>query len=122
MKARLYQNQIYFWEFFGKYKCAVVSQSVYDVVCELNPRVKSDITILATSGNLINNFFARKKDIPSSTIEILDIYATDLNEDGDGRQILSLFKVNRVEKIYKNDIEETRKIIQKHKSFFKSKF
>lgn len=108
--------------FFGKYKCAVVSQSVYDVVCELNPRVKSDIIILATSGNLINNFFARKKDIPSSTIEILDLYATDLHEDGDGRQILSLFKVNRVEKIYKNDIEETRKIIQKHKSFFKSKF
>ena len=104
--------------FFGKYKCAVVSQSVYDVVCELNPKVKSDIEILATSGNLINNFFARKKNISNSTSEILDVYATDLNENNDGRQILNLFKVNRVEKISKNDIEETKKLIQKHKVTF----
>lgn len=105
--------------FFGKYKCAVVSQSVYDVVCELNPKVKSEIQILATSGNLINNFFARKKNISNSTSEILDVYATDLNEDEDGRQILNLFKVDRIEKISKSDIEETKKLVQKHKSLFK---
>lgn len=108
--------------FFEKYKCAVVSQSVYDVVCELNPKVKSDIIILATSGNLINNFFAHKKNISKSTSEILEVYATDLNENDDGRQILNLFKVNRVEKISKEDIDETKKLIQKHKSLFKSKY
>ncbi len=107
--------------FFGKYKCAVVSQSVYDVVCELNPKVKSETQILATSGNLINNFFARKKNISNSTSEILEVYATDLNENDDGRQILNLFKVDRVEKIDKNDIEETKNLIQKYKSLFKSK-
>ena len=105
--------------FFGKYKCAVVSQSVYDVVCELNPKVKSEIQILATSDNLINNFFARKNNISKSTTEILDVYATDLNEDEDGRQILNLFKVDRIEKISKSDIEETKKLVQKHKSLFK---
>lgn len=105
--------------FFGKYKCAVVSQSVYEVVCELNPKVKSDIVILATSGSLINNFFARKKNISNSTLEILEVYATDLNEVDDGRQILNLFKVDRVERISKNDIEETKQLIQKHKLLFK---
>ncbi|MDP2363315.1 MAG: PhnD/SsuA/transferrin family substrate-binding protein [Ignavibacteria bacterium] len=107
--------------FFGKYKCAVVSLSVFELVCELNPKVKSNTVILSTSPELINVFFARKKNIPEATIEALEIFAEELNDDKEGKQILSLFKTVKVEKLSTNEIFSTKELIQKHKRLFNTK-
>lgn len=107
--------------FFGKFKCAVVSLSVFELVCELNPKVKSNIIILSTSPNLINNFFAGKKNIPESTVEALELFASELHDDKEGKQILALFKVNKFQKLTIADIQETKELIQKHKLLFGTK-
>jgi hypothetical protein len=119
--APISESKLLLGVFFGKYKCAVVSKSVYDVVCELNPKVKTDIIILATSDNLISSLFARKNNISKSTAEMLEAFGVDLNENDEGRLILNLFKIQSIEKTNKDDIEETRKLIQKYKSLYKTK-
>ncbi len=107
--------------FFGKYKCAVVSLSAFELVCELNPQVKNSTVILAASPNIINSLFARKKDIDQGTVEVLELFATDLKGDIEGQQVLNLFKVDRIEKISFSDIKETKDLINKHKLFFGAK-
>ena len=83
--------------FFNKLDAAVITKESFDVMCELNPNIKKDLNILATSKTLL--FGVLSFDTKSKNKErekfIYDILTT-MHNDADGRQFLSLFSLDKI--------------------------
>lgn len=83
--------------FFKKVDAAVITKESFDVMCELNPNIKKDLHILATSKTLL--FGVLSFDTKSKNKErekyIYDILTT-MHNDADGRQFLSLFSLDKI--------------------------
>ncbi|MBK7498549.1 MAG: PhnD/SsuA/transferrin family substrate-binding protein [Ignavibacteriales bacterium] len=83
--------------FFNKLDAAVITKESFDVMCELNPNIKKDLNILATSKTLL--FGVLSFDTKSKNKErekfIYDILTT-MENDADGRQFLSLFSLDKI--------------------------
>lgn len=109
--------------FFGKTKNAVVSRSAFDLVCELNPQVKGKIKVVAESQNLVNTFMVYKKSVDTDMdmINVLTSVTKDLKNDPVGKQILSLFRIDRMELLSMEEIRLTENLINKYNSIFKTK-
>ncbi len=106
--------------FFGKYNCAVISYSSYQLVCELNPQVKNSTNILATSPNLINSLFAYSKNADPDLVYTYRTISENLHNESEGKQILTLFKTAKVEHFSELELKATEKLIKRHNSIFKS--
>ena len=83
--------------FFNKLDAAVITKESFDVMCELNPNIKKDLNILATSKTLL--FGVLSFDTKSKNKErekfVYDILTT-MHNDADGRQFLSLFSLDKI--------------------------
>ena len=83
--------------FFNKVDAAVITKESFDVMCELNPNIKKDLNIMATSKTLL--FGVLSFDTKSKNKErekfIYDILTT-MHNDADGRQFLSLFSLDKI--------------------------
>ena len=83
--------------FFNKLDAAVITKESFDVMCVLNPNIKKDLNILATSKTLL--FGVLSFDTKSKNKErekfIYDILTT-MENDADGRQFLSLFSLDKI--------------------------
>lgn len=83
--------------FFNKVEAAVITKESYDVMCELNPNIKKNLNILATSKTLL--FGVLSFDTKSKNKErekfIYDILTT-MHNDADGRQFLNLFSLDKI--------------------------
>ena len=83
--------------FFNKLDAAVITKESFDVMCVLNPNIKKDLNILATSKTLL--FGVLSFDTKSKNKErekfIYDILTT-MQNDADGRQFLSLFSLDKI--------------------------
>lgn len=106
--------------FFGKYDCAVISSAAYQLVCELNPQVKENTNIIAISPLLINSLFAHAKNADPDLVYTYRTVSENLHEEPEGKQILTLFKTDRVAFFTEAELEETEKLIKRHNSIFKS--
>ena len=106
--------------FFGKYDYAVISYSAYQFVCELNPQVKNSVNIIEKSSQLINSLFAHTKNADQDLVYTVRTIATDLHNESEGKQILTLFKTAKVEYFTESELKETEKLIKRHNSIFKS--
>lgn len=109
--------------FFRKAKYAVVSKAVFELVSELNPQIKKELKILAESQELINTFLGYKtgEDVDIAMIDILISVAKDLKEDPVGKQVLNLFKIDRMEPLSPEEMKSTENLIYQHNSLFKKK-
>jgi ABC-type phosphate/phosphonate transport system substrate-binding protein len=105
--------------YFGKTDCALVSEGTFDIACELNPVIKSKIKILKKSGPLLTGVFVYKKGANKLTLKKIRDIAIDIHNDNEGKQILNLFKIQRITPIVPEDLSESEKVINTYNKYFK---
>jgi len=105
--------------FFNKSDYAVISQSAFDIACELNPEIRKRIKILRSSGPVVNGLFVYRKGINPNTVKAIKEIALDIHLDNEGKQILNLFKIHKIISITKDDLIECENIITKYNKYFK---
>ena len=105
--------------FFNKANYALVSQSSYDLACELNPSIKKKVVILRSSGHLLSGVFMYRKGMNQNTIKAIKDIVSDLHNDNEGRQILNLFKISKIVSITSDDLFECEKVINKYYKYIK---
>lgn len=90
-------NNILLPVFFKKATAAVIPKTAYELMCELNPKIKQDIEIISESKVLVRAFFcydARNKDTERK--EFLFEYLKNLHLSNYGKQVLSLYTVSKL--------------------------
>ncbi len=105
--------------FFNKTDYVLVSKSSFELGCELNPSLKSKIKVLNSSGPLVSAVFLYRVGTDPTTIKSLIDVAVDMYKDVEGKQILNLFKIQRIVPITEKDISESEEIIKKYNKYFK---
>lgn len=105
--------------FFGKTDYVLITESSFDLGCELNPTLKSKIKILKRSGNLLNGVFAYRVGTDPTTVKSIADVAIDIHKDVEGKQILNLFKIQKIIRVSEKDIIESEAIINKYNKYFK---
>jgi ABC-type phosphate/phosphonate transport system substrate-binding protein len=90
-------NNVLLPVFFKKVSAAIVTKSAFETMCELNPKIKLDTEILFKSKPIVRALFCfdgRNKDTERKTF-LLD-YLQNLHHNNYGKQVLSLYMVNRI--------------------------
>ena len=104
--------------FFGKTDYVIISEGTFNVACELNPSIKSKVRIIKKSEGFLNGVFVYKQGLNSQTITAIQDIAVNLHNDTNGKQILSLFKMYKISRVKKEQLDETEKVINLYNKFF----
>ena len=89
--------------FFGKINACIVTESSYNLLCELNPSIKSKLKVLQSTDNILLGMVClnkNKKDKSSYSL-LKEIFPT-LQENEYGKQLLYLFSADKLVP-YKNE-------------------
>lgn len=105
--------------FFDKTDYVLITESSFDLGCELNPSLKSKIKILQRSENLLNGVFAYRVGTDPYTVKSISDVAIDIHKDIEGKQILNLFKIQKIIQVTEKDIVESEAVINKYNKYFK---
>jgi len=82
--------------FFNQAEACLTSKRGFDMMCELNPQVAQALTAIATSGLLVNCFYAFRKNYRSAGREkIITLHKTLLSSPA-GRQLATLFQLDEM--------------------------
>ncbi|HMK44942.1 MAG TPA: PhnD/SsuA/transferrin family substrate-binding protein, partial [Dissulfurispiraceae bacterium] len=100
--------------FFGRSDGAVVLESSFDTIAELNPQIKQKLKILSMSPGLIAGINIFRKDLSDSYKEKVFQYGAKLGENPRGRQILTLFKLDAVYRLKEEDLNPTMDFIARY--------
>lgn len=106
--------------FFGKSEYALVSDITFDVACELNPAVKKKIKIIRSSDHLLNGVFVYRRNMNKNTIKVIQEIVLDMPKENEGKQILSLFKIQKIVPITQDDLYESEKVVKLYNKYFKN--
>ena len=103
--------------FFGKTQACVVDRIAFQVMSDLNPQVGLQLQTVATSPLYVSSILClSRKGWPSEQYrEDISLVLRDLHLEPAGRQILMLFKVERLEPFNENDLASLRELRVKYK-------
>lgn len=111
-------NEDLFAVFFNKTDYALVSQSSFELACEMNPSIGKKVKIVRSSGSLLTGIFVYRKGMKQNTIKVIKDIVSDLHNDTEGKQILNLFKISKIVPITTDDLSECEKVINKYHKYF----
>lgn len=83
--------------FFNKATAAIVTKSAFDLICELNPKIKTEAVIVLKSKPFPNALFCfdgRNKD--EKRKNFLLKYLQELHKNNYGKQVLTLYMVDKL--------------------------
>jgi ABC-type phosphate/phosphonate transport system substrate-binding protein len=100
--------------FFDKADACMVLKRTYDLLCELNPQIKQDISILHMSEPFIPLVTFCRGDIDQH-LKLLFIKAVkNMFDFEEGRQIMLIFNVTDIMDLTDKDLENVTNLIQKY--------
>lgn len=83
--------------FFGQADACLASKHAFDTMCELNPQLGKDLTMIKSSPSLVVTFYIFRKNYRSVNRErFVNIYA-NVQGSTAGRQLATLFHFDRLE-------------------------
>jgi ABC-type phosphate/phosphonate transport system substrate-binding protein len=100
--------------FFGKAGGGVVDRASFEVMKEMNPQLASRLRVLATSPPLIKGILCVDKR-PIAYREDLMEGLRDLPQTAAGRQILMVFRSDRLKPVNAEDLERVRTLCTKYR-------
>ncbi|MBN1517954.1 PhnD/SsuA/transferrin family substrate-binding protein [Candidatus Sumerlaeota bacterium] len=102
--------------FFGQMDACVVSRTSYNVMNELNPQIGKRLTILAESKPLLEGLtgFSRLADIPDDQRKTTIDATMNLGDTPEGRQIMTLFRVNKIEAWNDNYLNNLKELAREY--------
>jgi ABC-type phosphate/phosphonate transport system substrate-binding protein len=104
--------------FFGKLGAGVVDRDSFEVMEEMNPQLASRLRVLAVSPPLIRGILCMDKRPVSYRAELVQ-GLRDLHRNPAGRQILMVFKSNRLKPVEAEDLERVRTLCTKYQLIVK---
>lgn len=90
-------NNVVLPVFFKKVTAAIVTKSAFDLICELNPKIKKETTVILKSMPMVRALFCfdgRNNDTERKNF--LSDYLQNLHKSNHGKQVLSLYMVTKI--------------------------
>jgi phosphonate transport system substrate-binding protein len=84
--------------FFRQVDACVVTRGAFETAVELNPQVRKELRVLATSPELVPSLFFLRPGYASSLREKIEAAILTLHESPAGKQIMTVFQCDRLEK------------------------
>jgi phosphonate transport system substrate-binding protein len=82
--------------FFSQTDACLASRESLETMSELNPQIGRSLRILETSPGFVTGLIAVRRDIRNPRRDALVKALRDMNNDPKGRQLLTLFRINRL--------------------------
>jgi phosphonate transport system substrate-binding protein len=100
--------------FFGKVGACVVDRASFEIMKEMNPQIGSRLRVLAVSSPLVTGIICvNKRPFPYRGELIQGLL--DLDQTSVGKQILMVFKSDRMKPLESEDIERLRTLCTKYR-------
>ncbi|MFH1198307.1 MAG: PhnD/SsuA/transferrin family substrate-binding protein [bacterium] len=90
--------------FFKNNDCAIVRLESFNTLCELNPQLEKSLEIIEMSPKLLLSMTCYTKGADQELIDILLKESQKLHHSTEGKQILSVFKIEKVSEIHEDDL------------------
>lgn len=100
--------------FFNEYEAALVSKSGFDLAKELNPQIENNINVIQQSENYLASVAFINKRLDPYIKSILEETTFNFHLSPTSRQILDMFKINRLYRIDTNDLKAISGLINKY--------
>ena len=101
--------------FFRQADVCLTTRSGFQTAAELNPQVGRQLRVLATSPELVNQIFCYRPDYPTPLLKEVVAAATTMHMTPDGRQLQTVFKVDRVEEQPPTCLDSARELLATHR-------
>ena len=101
--------------FFRQTDAAIVSRSSFDVMVELNPQLGKELKVIATSPKLLAGIVCIRKDLYKTNKDAVNIALESLQSDPQGKQILTLFRINRLVPFNPSHLETIEALLKEHR-------
>jgi ABC-type phosphate/phosphonate transport system substrate-binding protein len=82
--------------FFKRADACILSRRSFDVMAELNPQLRKDLQIIEASAPVATGVICIRKGYDSRQRQWLKDILETLDRDVEGRQLLTLFRMNRL--------------------------
>jgi phosphonate transport system substrate-binding protein len=100
--------------FFRKQDACIVTRSSFDTMCELNPQVRSQLSILGTSPELVPALCFLRRTYNSPLREQLKSAWRGLDKSPAGTQLLTLFHCDRLSEVAPALLSTARELVEAH--------
>ncbi len=106
--------------FFGQADACLASRTSFEEMAELNPQVGRRMHILASSPGYVTGIVAVRKDIRNERRDDLLKVLQQMQNDPRGKQLLTLFRINRLVEFRPEHLTSVEKLLREHTSRFES--
>jgi ABC-type phosphate/phosphonate transport system substrate-binding protein len=119
--AKIRSSQVILSVFFGQSDACLTTDVAYRTMIELNPQIKEKLRIISSSDELVEgvNFF--RKDYDEHNKKIVLERSLSLKETARGKQILLLFKIEKVALIEEKDLDTVRSLLSEYERLHQKK-
>jgi len=100
--------------FFKQVDAVLMNQSSFETACELNPQLGRDLTVLASSPELVSSIGVYWADAASPAANFYRQEAPRLSETPGGKLVLNLFQTDGIVEVKEADLRETRALLAEH--------
>ncbi len=101
--------------FFGKVDAALVPEFSYELACELNPQLRSSISVFSSSNPMVYEAIGMRYDFPQERIDRIEphIFGIELS-----KRMEHLFKTFRITRLYRVNEETLKEVIELNKTYY----
>jgi phosphonate transport system substrate-binding protein len=99
--------------FFNQTDACLASRTSFETMVELNPQLGRKLHIMAKSPGFMTGIVAVRKDILNPRRDALVEIIRDSNSDPKGRQLLTLFRINRLVDFKTEHLASVEKVLKK---------
>lgn len=100
--------------FFRKMDAAVVTRASFKLACELNPQIGQTLRELAVSPGFVPHVFCYRPDYPPALRQQATAGTLRVHESAEGRQVLTVFKVERMVELPQSSLDSVRELLADH--------
>ena len=100
--------------FFGQVDACLVSRNSYNISAELNPQLGRQLRVLEQSPGFVTGIIAVRKGLEKANRDAIMKILTEMYTDPKGKQIMTLFRINRLVPFMPEHIVSVTKVIREH--------
>lgn len=104
--------------FFGQADACLASRTSFEEMAELNPQIGRRMRILASSPGFVTGIIAVRKDVRNVRRDDLLKVLQRMQDDPKGRQLLTLFRINRLVEFRPEHMSSIEKVLREHRNRF----
>jgi len=100
--------------FFGQATACIVSLDAYETMVEMNPQLGRELRVVETSPQIPINVICARPEAYEKFGDTLDESMRAMHDDPEGRQILSVFGVDRLIPFREESLDPVRALLHRH--------